>query len=108
MGGIEMTNTATQESSSVPGPQGCPSPDCDITKIERVDVFCHSHEQFMPLARAPGLLRTAILLGWAAAICWMFLLSVQLHSAIPVFLAAASIGIAVATLPLRFFPVAWV
>jgi hypothetical protein len=102
-----MVSTSEQAASHIDRPGGCQLTDCNLAALSRVDVFCHSHEQFMPLRNLSGLFRGVLLLGWAAATCWAFLLSAQVHSAVPILLAAASVGGAVVALPLRFYPGIW-
>lgn len=99
-----MVATSEHAPAHVAGPAGCPADDCDPASLELVDVFCHDHEQFMPLRETPGVLRVLLLLGWGAAICWAFVLSAQVPSAVPVLLAMASVGAAIVLLPLRFYP----
>jgi hypothetical protein len=102
-----MVSTSERMTSHIDRPGGCQLTDCDLAALSRVDVFCHSHEQFMPLRNLSGLFRGVLLLVWAAGICWAFLLAAQVHSAVPVLLAAASVGVAVAALPLRYYPGIW-
>lgn len=84
--------------------QGCGEDDCDVASIEDIDVYCRSHDRFLPLAGADlGRLRPALAFAWRAAICAAFLITASTGSAYPVFLAVVALGGAVVTLPLRRF-----
>ncbi|MGN9909689.1 hypothetical protein ACTMTJ_19265 [Phytohabitans sp. LJ34] len=83
---------------------GCGEEGCDAELIDDVDVYCHSHDRFLPLAGAePRRLRPVLAFAWRAAVCLAFLLTAAVDDALPVFLAAVALGGAVVALPLRRF-----
>jgi len=83
----------------------CPEADCVGREILPTDLYCASHDRFLPLVRnwANGERITAIL-AVAAVIYGGFALSAELNSWLPIFLLYSMIGMGVVGLPLRLFP----
>src|SRR6266516_2522569 len=83
----------------------CPQDNCDHSKTLATDLFCGSHDRFLPFAQrwTTGSRRASIVAG-AALIYGCFALAAQSGSWLPVFLVYALIGLAVVGLPLRVFP----
>lgn len=80
---------------------GCTASDCDSRTMEITDVFCVTHDQFVPFGRLPGVIRGFLLITWAAATCLAFPLGVIYQSPLPVFAVSAVAGGAILILPLR-------
>jgi hypothetical protein len=87
--------------------RGCADEDCDVARIRATDLYCDTHDHFLPVAgkgpsRRPWLPVAMVCL----AVCAAFVLTAQLDHALPVFLAYALIGALVVALPLRLYPTA--
>src|SRR5262249_51329223 len=83
--------------------RGCADPLCDRSKIERTDIFCHTHQRFIPFSFLPKFVRYTVLIGWAISIALSFPLAAAFGSPLPVFAAAWSVGGAILVLPLRTY-----
>jgi hypothetical protein len=84
---------------------GCPAADCDTADMTAVDVYCRTHERFLPwVSDTPGRLRPVGVNLVRAAVCGAFVLTASLDSALPVALVGVGVGAAVVALPLRRYP----
>lgn len=87
---------------------GCPAPDCDAADLTPVDLYCRTHERFLPGAtdrpsRSRWLLANAV----RVAVCAALLLTAHLDAGLPVALVAVAIGWAVLALPVRRYRLAY-
>jgi hypothetical protein len=80
-------------------PERCP--DCGSEGTLPTDLYCGADGHFLPLIHRQGVLRVGVGSAAAVLILALFWLTAALHSAVPAFAAAASIGALAYLLPLR-------
>ncbi|XVU30056.1 hypothetical protein ACQPZJ_24080 [Actinoplanes sp. CA-054009] len=81
--------------------------DCNAQGIPRVDLFCRTHQQFLPLANLPGWAGASALVSFAILLVALVLVAARTGTEVPVFVAAAVTGLALLVLPLRDLWPAW-
>lgn len=84
----------------------CGQGDCRRDQLLPTDLYCVTHDRFLPLVAswANGA-RVAAVLVMAAVVYGCFALAAEVNSWLPLFLLYALIGLAVVGLPLRWFRV---
>ncbi|MEV6527260.1 hypothetical protein AB0M43_35555 [Longispora sp. NPDC051575] len=81
---------------------GCPDVGCDLTDLHPIDVYCVSHERFLPFAhRYPGRRRFLVVNLVRTAVLGAFFLAALWNTSVPLDLLAAVAAGAVLVLPLR-------
>jgi len=85
--------------------KGCPQDDCDSGLILATDLYCTSHDRFLPFVRDwTNAGRVTAVVAGAALIYGFFELAGELGSWVPVFIVYAMIALGTVSLPLRLFP----
>ena len=89
--------------------RGCWDTDCDHARLESVDIYCHTHERFLPLAGSgePGRNRPLVANVARLAVCGAFILTAFWDTSFPVLLIAVVAGSAIVALPLRRYAATW-
>jgi hypothetical protein len=83
----------------------CSQDDCVRERIVVTDLYCDTHDRFLPFVRDwSNTSRVMAIVTGAAVIYASFTLAAQLNSWLPLFAVYALIGLATVGLPLRLFP----
>jgi hypothetical protein len=83
----------------------CSQADCDGDQIVATDLYCVTHDRFLPLVRDWGNSSRVIAVVTGAAVIYAcFALAAESNSWLPLFAVYAVIGLAAVGLPLRVFP----
>ncbi|XVV08272.1 hypothetical protein ACQP2X_25845 [Actinoplanes sp. CA-131856] len=75
--------------------------DCNAQGIPRVDLFCRTDQQFLPLANVPGWAGASALVSFGILLVSLVLVTARTGTEVPIFVAAAVTGLALVGLPLR-------
>ena len=85
--------------------EGCSQEGCATDRTLLTDLYCGSHDRFLPLVRNwTNIGRVTVVVIAAAAVYGCFALAAQLSSWLPLFVVYAVTGLAAVSLPLRLFP----
>ncbi|HEV2374156.1 MAG TPA: hypothetical protein VGS19_18620 [Streptosporangiaceae bacterium] len=82
---------------------GCGLPNCDTRLISPTDLYCHSHDHFLPLSELTSVGRGLIVVSLSVLIYGSIELTAHLRSVVPVDLSYVLIGLFTIGLPLRKF-----
>ncbi len=82
---------------------GCGLSGCDQKQILPTDLYCHSHDRFLPFSRMTNGERGFVIIFLAGLIYGSIELTAHLNSVIPVSLTYVLIGLCLISLPLRKF-----
>ena len=110
MGGSELRDKSNVMTSSFgwveepTGVQTCPDPDCDPDPVVPTDVYCDSHDRFLPgVSDWSNSARVTAMITCAGMLFAALVLTAEFDSWIPMFLILGLSGLGVLACPLRNF-----